>query len=163
MNGFAVDIAMIKVTRSPNQLYSLGLGSCVGVAIYDPMTRIGGLIHVLLPSMGEFQSAGQVRTKFADSGISDLVDAMVKEGAAKFRLKAKMAGGAAMFALKSASQSDTIAIGKRNVQSCKDTLKQLGIELIAQDVGGNKGRTIMFNTETGALAIRMIDRGEKVI
>lgn len=159
----SVDIAMMKVARPPDLLYCLGLGSCVGVAIYDPVAHVGGLIHVLLPSMLEFENAGQIRTKFADSGISDLVEALRRAGAERVRMRAKMAGGAAMFVIKNTPQSDAMDIGKRNVKSCRDTLHKLGIELIAQDTGGTKGRTITFNIETGALTIRMIDKNEKVI
>lgn len=163
MMKYSVDIAMMKVVRAPDQLYCLGLGSCVGVAVYDPVVGVGGLLHVLLPSMGEFATAGSVRTKFADTGITDLVDAVVRSGGMKFRLKAKMAGGAAMFAVKGAPLSDAIAIGRRNVQSCGDTLRKLGIELVAHDTGGSKGRTVIFDVGTGALVIRMMDRREKVI
>ena len=163
MTKHSVDIAVMRIARAPDQLYCLGLGSCVGVAVYDPIARVGGLIHILLPAMREFESAGHMRTKFADTGISDLVDCLLKSGAAKARLKAKMAGGAAMFAFKNVAQNDTIAIGKRNVQSCRDTLKKLGVELVAQDTGGTKGRTITFDIETGGLTVRMLGREEKVI
>lgn len=160
-NNYPVDIAMMKVARPPDQLYSLGLGSCVGVAIFDPLAKIGGLIHVLLPSHKEFDGSVHSRTKFADSGIPALVEELVRAGAAKYRMKAKIAGGATMF--KTSSSLDINAIGVRNIQSCKDTLKALGIELIAQDTGGNKGRTIYFNVDTGALRIKVIDKPEKVI
>ncbi|MPM43746.1 Chemoreceptor glutamine deamidase CheD [bioreactor metagenome] len=162
MTKISVDIAVMKIARAPDQLYCLGLGSCVGVAVYDPVLHLAGMIHVLLPSMLEFESAGQIRTKFADTGISDMVDALLKAGALKHRLRAKMAGGAAMFAVRDAAD-DTIAIGKRNIASCRDTLKRLGIELVAQDTGGTKGRTITFDIASGALSIRMLDKGEKVI
>jgi len=161
MKRIAVDIAMAKVARPPDLLYSLGLGSCVGVAIYDSVARIGGLIHVLLPSQDGFENGGHVRTKFADSGIQDLVEEMQRAGASRARMKAKMAGGAAMFSIRDVRPEETI--GARNVESCKNTLKRLGIALIAQDTGGAKGRTIEFNTETGALTIKMINQGEKII
>lgn len=160
-NSYAVDIAMMKVARAPDRLYSLGLGSCVGVAIYDPAVKIGGLIHILLPSAQGFENGNHARTKFADSGITDLVEAMVKEGASKLRMKAKMAGGASMFAAKAASGIHEV--GKRNIQSSRETLKKLGIELVAQDTGGNKGRTIIFDIETGQLTIKTVDRAVKVI
>ena len=160
-NSYSVDIAMMRVARSPVQLYSLGLGSCVGVAIYDPVAKIGGLIHILLPSMREFSNGTHVRAKFADSGISDLVELMVQTGAAKYRMSAKMAGGAAMFA--SAAALRINSIGERNIQSCRETLAALGIRLISQDTGGNRGRTIYFDVETGALTIKTIDRPEKTI
>lgn len=160
-NSYSVDIAMMKVVHSPDMLYSLGLGSCVGVAIFDPLARIGGLIHILLPSQKEFESGVHTKTKFADSGIAALVDEMARAGASKFRMKAKIAGGATMFT--TASSLDINSIGKRNVQTCKDTLKDLGIQLISQDTGGNRGRTIYFDTETGTLTIKTIDKPEKVI
>jgi chemotaxis protein CheD len=161
VNSYAVDIAMMKIARAPEQLYSLGLGSCIGVAIYDPIAKIGGLIHILLLSSQGFDASKHVRTKFADSGIVELVDAMMRAGASRARLKAKMAGGASMFTVK--STADVHEVGKRNIQSSKDTLRQLGIELVAQDTGGNKGRTIYFNIETGQLTIKTVDKALKVI
>jgi chemotaxis protein CheD len=160
-NSYAVDIAMMKVARAPEQLYSLGLGSCIGVAIYDPAAKIGGLIHILLPSMKGFENGNHVRTKFADSGIADLVDALVRAGASRVRMKAKMAGGASMFTIK--ATSDVHEVGKRNTQSSRDTLRNLGIELLAHDTGGTKGRTIIFDIDTGQLTIKTVDRTMKVI
>jgi chemotaxis protein CheD len=161
VNSYAVDIAMMKIARAPEQLYSLGLGSCIGVAIYDPVVKIGGLIHVLLPTSQGFENGNHVRTKFADSGISELVDALSRAGASRVRMRAKMAGGASMFAIK--GTSSVHEVGKRNIESSKETLKKLGIELIAQDTGGNKGRTIYFDVETGQLTIKTVDRAIKVI
>lgn len=160
---YSVDIAKMEIAHSPDQLYCLGLGSCVGVAVYDPVTGVGGLLHVLLPSMGEFKSAGGVRTKFADTGIADLVDKVVGAGGLRSRLVAKMAGGAAMFEVKGGSVNDLLAIGRRNVQSCGETLKKLGIGLVAQDTGGSRGRTVIFDLASGSLTIKMMDRMEKVI
>ncbi|HHU22280.1 MAG TPA: chemotaxis protein CheD [Clostridiales bacterium] len=160
-NRHSVDIAMMKVARAPDILYSLGLGSCVGVAIYDPVARVGGLIHVLLPSFKEFTQGVHSRTKFADSGIADMVEAMIGAGAKKYNMKAKIVGGAAMFATENNQVHNTI--GSRNVASCVETLKKLGIEIIAQDVGGNKGRSIFFDLSTGVLSVRTIEKGEKVI
>jgi chemotaxis protein CheD len=160
-NSIAVNIAMMKIARPPQTLHSLGLGSCIGVAIYDPGAKIGGLLHALLPKIGEFGGDGHSRAKFADSGIEDLVELLVASGAKRSRLKAKIAGGAAMFALKPGSSVGDI--GKRNVQSAVETLQRLGIGLVAQDTGGNKGRTIIFDVATGQMTIKMIDRAVKVI
>ncbi|NLA88200.1 MAG: chemotaxis protein CheD [Clostridiales bacterium] len=162
MNGsYAVDIAMMKVARAPDQLYSLGLGSCVGVAIYDPVTKIGGLIHILLPTCQGFENGNHARTKFADSGIEALLEALIKAGASRSRLKAKMAGGASMFITN--GTSSVHEVGKRNIISSRDTLKRLGIELLAHDTGGNKGRTIYFDIETGQLTIKTVDKTVRVI
>lgn len=160
-NRYAVDIAMMKVAKPPDLLYSLGLGSCVGVALLDPLARIGGLIHILLPSRKEFGEGSHLETKFADSGIAALVKEMVRSGAAQYRMKAKIAGGATMFA--TASASPATAIGKRNVESCLESLKTLGIELLAQDTGGSRGRTIYFNIATGDLTVKMIDAPARII
>jgi chemotaxis protein CheD len=160
-NSYAVDIAMMKIARAPYQLYSLGLGSCIGVAIYDPAIKIGGLIHILLPTAQGFENGNHVKTKFADSGIAALVDELVKAGASRARLKAKMAGGASMFVTN--GTSSVHEVGKRNIESSKATLKMLGIELVANDTGGNKGRTIIFDIETGQLTIKTVEKTVKVI
>jgi chemotaxis protein CheD len=162
MNGSnAVDIAMMKVARAPEQLYSLGLGSCIGVAIYDPAVKVGGLIHILLPTCQGFENGNHVKTKFADSGITELVEALVRAGASKARMRAKMAGGASMFITN--GTSSVHEVGKRNIQSSRDTLKRLGVELVAHDTGGNKGRTIYFDIETGQLTIKTVDKTVKII
>lgn len=160
-NSNSVDIAMMKIARAPVQLYSLGLGSCIGVAIYDPSIKIGGLIHILLPTCVGFENGNHSKTKFADSGITALVDALVIAGASRIRLKAKMAGGASMFITK--NTSGIHEIGKRNIQSGRDTLKLLGIELLAHDTGGNKGRTIIFDIDTGQLTIKTAEKAVRVI
>jgi chemotaxis protein CheD len=160
-NSNAVDIAMMKVARAPEQLYSLGLGSCIGVAIYDPALKIGGLIHILLPTCQGFENGNHAKTKFADSGIAELVDTLVRAGASRARMKAKMAGGASMFVTN--STSSVHEVGKRNIESSRNTLRKLGVELVAHDTGGNKGRTIYFNIETGQLTIKTVDRTVKVI
>jgi chemotaxis protein CheD len=159
--SFAVDIAMMKVARAPDQLYSLGLGSCIGVAIYDPAVKIGGLIHILLPTSQGFENGNHVKTKFADSGITALVEALIKAGASRARMKAKIAGGASMFTTN--GTSSVHEVGKRNIESSKETLKSLGIDLVANDTGGNKGRTIVFDIETGQLTIKTVDRTVRVI
>lgn len=161
MNGNAVDIAMMKVAHAPGQLYSLGLGSCVGVAIYDSAAKVGGLIHILLPTCQGFENGNHVRTKFADSGITELVEALVRAGASRMRMRAKMAGGASMFMTN--GTSSVHEVGKRNIQSSRDTLKRLGIELVAYDTGGNKGRTIYFDIDTGQLTIKTVDKTVRVI
>lgn len=158
---YFVNIAMMQVARPPDVLCCLGLGSCVAVTLYDPAARVGGLIHVLLPSIQEFGRTGANRTKFADSGIGDLVEAVTAAGAAKPRLEAKMAGGAAMFATNGAWGGDNI--GRRNVQACAETLRRLGIRLAAQDTGGTRGRTVTFEPGTGALTVRTSDEESKVI
>lgn len=149
-----------KIAKAPDELTTLGLGSCVGVIIYDRTKKIAGLIHAMLPSSKEI-SNNENRAKFVDTGIEDLVDELVINGANKNTLVAKIAGGAKMFNF--SSDSDILRIGERNVTSAKDKLKEMGIRIIAEDTGGNFGRTIIFNPDDSSLHIRTIGHGEKTI
>lgn len=155
-----VGIAELKVARAPVNLSSAGLGSCVGICLYDPIEQVGGLAHIMLPDSQQATNS-QNKAKFADTAVELLVSEMLKEGAKKSRLVAKIAGGAQMFA--SLGTSDFMRIGERNVEATKKALEKEKIPLIAQDVGGNYGRSIEFCTASGKLYIRTIEHGEKVI
>ncbi|MHB1125918.1 MAG: chemotaxis protein CheD [Bacillota bacterium] len=147
-----VGIAEWKVTDSPRRLVTLGLGSCVGVTVYDAVKKMGGLAHVMLPDSNQFNNITNPN-KYADTALPAMVQEMVRHGANKHRMKAKIAGGAQMFS--SASRSSSLLnIGQRNVEMCRKVLNELGIPLIAEDTGGNKGRTTIFHTETGSVYIR---------
>ena len=158
MRVIVVGMADMQTVRCPDVLTTLGLGSCVGVALFDRINKIGGLAHIMLPTMKGFE--GQSVAKFADSAIAELVNRMVREGALRSAIVAKIAGGAHMFGH---SMSDILKIGERNSASCIAVLRQLGIPLQANDTGGPYGRTIELNTETGALKIRTIGAGERFI
>ena len=140
---------------------TLGLGSCVGVAIRDPQSGIGGLAHVMLPDSTE-TSCNTNRAKFADTGIADMVAEMVKKGANLSKMVAKIAGGAQMFAF-SSTKSDMVRVGERNVEACKKKLKELKIPLLASDTGENYGRTVIFYPETGVYVIKSVGKPEKQI
>jgi chemotaxis protein CheD len=152
-----VGIAQMDVVRTPKTIRTSGLGSCVGVVIYDESKKIAGLVHVMLPdsSLGRTDSINVA--KFADTGVNALVDLLKKEGAQSFKLKAKIAGGAQMFQF--TSDKDSMRIGPRNVEAVKTQLKKCNIPLIAEDTGGNSGRTIEFNPETNKLNIRTVNQG----
>lgn len=160
-NLVKVGIAQMDVVKSPLTIRTSGLGSCVGVVIYDPSKSIAGLIHIMLPS-STLAKAGQVNiAKFADTGIPALVEELKKAGASMLRLKAKLAGGAQMFQF--TTSKDTMRIGPRNVEAVLEQLKKLSIPVLAQDTGGNSGRTIEFNPQTGLLNIRTVNQGVKDI
>lgn len=158
---FKVGIADWKTCGKGDAVTTLGLGSCVGVAIRDPQSGIGGLVHVMLPDSRETSNNAN-RAKFADTGIEDLVDAIVKLGANRSKLVAKIAGGAQMFAF-SATKSDMVRVGERNVASCKNKLKEMNIPILAADTGENYGRTVIFYPETGDYVIRAVGKSEKTI
>lgn len=155
-----VGMADLKLCIAPNTVTTLGLGSCVGVAIRDPITKIGGLAHVMLPDSTQFQNSNNI-AKFADTGTRELVRIMIAAGANKSRLVAKIAGGAQMFAFQ--NKSDLVAVGERNVAAVKKVLEELKIPILASDTGLNFGRTVIFNPETGDYVIKAVGKGEKTI
>lgn len=156
-----VGMADWKLCFGQDGITTLGLGSCVGIAIRDPSSGIGGLAHIMLPDSNEIRNNSN-RPKFADTGIADMVDAMVKEGANRNKLVAKIAGGAQMFAFGSA-KSDMIRVGERNVLASKKTLSEMKIPLLAEDTGETYGRTVVFYPENGNFIIRAVGKPEKMI
>ncbi|MEW6172052.1 MAG: chemotaxis protein CheD [Bacillota bacterium] len=160
MQEIQVGIADYKVGKEPVVLTTLGLGSCVGVALYDPLNKIGGLLHVMLPRMDEYGKEGKP-AKFADLGIPVLLKEVLKLGADRRLIQAKIAGGAQMF--RGADNRFQLNIGERNVDVVRETLKKLGIRIIAEDVGGNKGRTMSLDTITGVVKLKMLGAQVKEI
>lgn len=155
-----VGMADLAVCSAPDGLTTLGLGSCVGVAIRDPMTKIGGLAHVMLPDSTRIKNNTNLY-KFADTGIEELVRQLVEKGASRTRLVAKIAGGAQMFAFQ--NKSDMVRVGENNVNASKMKLAELKIPLLAEDTGADYGRTVIFYPETGDFVIRAVGKTEKTI
>lgn len=155
-----VGMADLKICKSPDALTTLGLGSCVGVAIRDPNTKIGGLAHVMLPDSTQIQNNTNI-PKFADTGTKELVRQLVAAGANRTRLVAKIAGGAQMFAFQ--NSNDLTSVGERNVLSVKKVLSELKIPILAQDTGLNYGRTVEFYPETGDYVIKSVGKTAKTI
>ncbi|WP_187119433.1 chemotaxis protein CheD [Bacillus testis] len=154
-----VGIADMNIVRPPCTIRTAGLGSCVGVVLFDARSEIAGMVHVMLPESA-IAKQGQLNVaKYADTGVSALATRLVKEGAHSSRLKAKIAGGAQMFQF--SSGSDMMRIGPRNTEAVKTALEHLGIELLAEDCGGNSGRTIEFDPKTLVLSVRTVNQGVK--
>lgn len=159
-NIIKVGMADLQSSRHPCQLTTLGLGSCVGIALYDPARKIAGLAHVMLPSSQQAKNNSNI-AKFADTAIHRLVEDMRRLGAAQGNLVAKLAGGAQMFSFSEASEM--MRIGSRNVAASKDILGSLRIPIVAEDTGGNYGRTIILSSDNGILMIKTIGHGVKEI
>ena len=155
-----VGMADLKVVKSPDGVTTLGLGSCVGIAIRDSITKIGGLAHIMLPDSTAIRNNANI-PKFADTGIEELVKQVVALGANRSRLVAKIAGGAQMFSF--SSKSDMIRVGDRNVAASKKKLAELKIPILAEDTGDSYGRTVIFWPETGDFVIRAVGKSETVI
>lgn len=156
-----VGIAQLDITKPPKKIRTAGLGSCVGVVLYDESKKIAGLVHIMLPDSSLVNSNAFNEAKFADTGIKALIERLKQEGAQTYRLKAKIAGGAQMF--KFTSDKNSMRIGPRNVEAVKEQLEKFGIPLISEDTGGNSGRTIEFDPNSCKLSVRTVNQGVKEI
>ncbi|MBI4846860.1 MAG: chemotaxis protein CheD [Candidatus Omnitrophica bacterium] len=150
-------MADMQVAQSPAVLSSLGIGSCVGIALYDSLTKIGGLAHIMLPDIESVRNKSN-RAKFANTAIPDLLNKMIEAGADHKRIRAKITGGAHMFGF--AKTNKVFNIGERNIETSRETLKQLQVPLLSEDVGGTYGRSVFFYLETGNVKIRTVAHGE---
>ncbi|SFL45827.1 chemotaxis protein CheD [Paenibacillus sp. 1_12] len=158
-NFIKVGMADLNVTHLTGVLKTTGLGSCVGITLFDPKALVAGMAHVMLPTSDIAREGNLNVAKYADTAIPEMIERMLKLGAVLKRMEAKMAGGAQMFAF--AGNSDTMRIGPRNVESCKLMLTKYSIPLKSEDTGLNYGRTVEFNCETGILLIRSVQQGVK--
>jgi chemotaxis protein CheD len=154
-----VGMADLNVAHLKGVLKTSGLGSCVGITLYDGRAKVAGMAHIMLPTSAIAREGAMNIAKYADTAIPDMIMKMEKLGASVPRLEAKLAGGAQMFAF--AGNHDTMRIGPRNVESCKAMLKKYSIPVKAEDTGANYGRTIEFDCETGILVIRSVQQGVK--
>lgn len=155
-----VGMADYKIAKSPDSLITLGLGSCIGIVIYDKLKQVAGMAHIMLPSSQEIKNNSN-KMKFADTCIDLMMQDLLKENVNKSSLKAKIAGGAQMFSI--SLKSDNLNIGRRNAIAVKEKLKSLNIPIVAEDILGNNGRTITFDISTTNLHIKSIGKGESII
>lgn len=128
--------------------------------MYDPAAKVGGLLHIMLPDSTQARASDNP-AKFADTGIPLMLKEVLSLGAVKGRLEAKLAGGAQMFAF--ANATDIMRVGNRNAEAVKAILRRNGIRVVAEDTGGNYGRTVQIDLANGAYKVKTIDRGEKEI
>ncbi len=150
-----VGISDLNVVKAPNVIRTSGLGSCVGVVIYDLYEKVAGLAHIMLPDSKFSRQANFNPYKYADTAIPILIEKLYSLGARANLLQAKLAGGSQMFQF---SDSDVMRIGPRNVEAVKYILKEERIPIISKDVGGNRGRTIEFDPRTGLLMVRSVNQ-----
>jgi chemotaxis protein CheD len=155
-----VGMADLKATTNPGVLTTLGLGSCVGIALYDAHTKIAGLAHCMLPDSNQIQNNSNV-AKFVDTAVIRLINDMVRLGARKEWMKAKLAGGAQMFAFNTTNES--MRIGDRNVAAATKILADMRIPIVARDTGSDYGRTVELYSEDGRFIIKTIGHGTKTI
>lgn len=156
MNIIKVGIADMNIVRAPDTIRTSGLGSCVGVVVFDQMKELAGMAHIMLPDSTLSKGSALNPAKYADTALYELVNRLVNKGARLSSMRAKMAGGAQMFQF--SNGNDLMRIGPRNVEAVRTTLDELRIQIVAEDVGGNSGRTIEFNPKTNLLNIRTVNK-----
>ena len=155
-----IGIADLNVTNAPNKLTTVGLGSCIGVTLYDDVRKNGGMLHIMLPDSTQFQNITNPY-KFADLGVPILLKKVQELGSRKNDIFAKIAGGASMFNF--SDKKMVMDIGNRNSIAVKKILDELGISLISEDIGGSNGRTITLDTNTGGVLIKTVGKELKEI
>ena len=144
-----VGISDMKLSKAPGTIITYALGSCIGVSFYDPVAKVGALLHIMLPD-----SAGKTDNpfKYADTGIVATLKKMEAMGASKARLVVKIAGGAQMF--KTPDEGGAGNIGKKNNDKVRMVLMQQRIPIKGADTGGNVARTVELDVTTGITKMR---------
>ena len=153
-----VGIADLKMASREGMLITYGLGSCIGICLYDPVLRLAALVHVMLPL--NMETGRKSPLKYADSGIRETLKQMEARGAKRSRITAKIAGGARMFDVPGNGSLGNI--GQRNIESVHMTLKREGIKLLKEDVGGSVARTLLFDAATGQACVRSYGKPELI-
>lgn len=154
----SVGIADMKIARQEGELITYALGSCIGVAFYDPMIKLGALLHIMLP---EKNMADSNVFKYADSGVKETLRKLQAFGAMKGRLVCKIAGGAKMFEMKGPGGLGNI--GERNAQNVKRVLMAEGLRVSSEDTGANYARTMSLDVATGRVCIRSAGKPERTL
>jgi chemotaxis protein CheD len=156
-----VGLGEIKVSTDPqDMLVAFGLGSCLGIGFHDPVTRVTGLLHAILPNVPSGVIPDQPG-KYVDSGVKAMLEQMQRLGADRRRLIVRYAGGANMLTAPGFSQ--TMNIGARNVETACTALNALNLRILGHEVGGVTGRTVRFYVADGRMTIRTVGNQEREI
>ena len=157
-NKITIGIADMKMAQKEGMLVTYALGSCIGICLYNPLVKLGAMIHIMLPLNME---TGRKNTmKYVDTGLRETLKQMEAKGASRARITAKIAGGAKMFEISGGSLGN---IGQRNIESVHMHLKKEGIRLLKEDVGGSVARTLLFDVSNGMACVRCYGKPEKII
>lgn len=158
-NTLSLGLGEMAISRDPaDVLVAYGLGSCLGIAMFDAVARVGGMVHAVLPEHVSGNGNGSTPGKFVDTGIQALIEGMQKSGADPRRLMVWMAGGASM--LLSPAMTKSFDIGNRNIQNATKMFAAMRIHLSGQEVGGNIGRTVRLYICDGRMTVRLVGQQE---
>ena len=147
----------MKMAKGSGMLVTYALGSCIGICLYDPIIKLGAMVHIMLPL--NMETGRKNPMKYGDTGIRETLRQMETKGAKRGRIVAKIAGGAKMFEVKGGTLGN---IGQRNVESVHLNLKREGVRLLKEDVGGTVARTMLFDVSNGMACIRSYGKPEVI-
>jgi len=155
-----VGVGELRAARGTGELITLGLGSCIAIVLHDPVSRTGGMAHVLLPSpaLSRIQDAPG---RYPESAVPALLDTMADLGARRERITARLIGGASMFA--SLSPRGTLQMGDRNTVASREALAAHGVLVAGELVGGEHGRSVTLDIESGRVEITSVARGVETL
>lgn len=157
-----VGIGEAAITNTGEVLGTLALGSCVGIALYDEKMKISALLHIMLPNANGVKDVKNIY-KYADLAIPTILDKMVILGANKKNIKAKIAGGASMFSRNAQGNEYIANIGFKNVCAVKEILNKEGIQILSEETGGSKSRTMHIDGESCKVILRPTEEPEREI
>lgn len=154
-NEISIGMGSFEVRKEGYVLTCVGIGSCIATVIYDPVQKIYGMGHIMLP----FRQTAitQNPNKFADVCIPNMIKDILYLGGERKNLAAKIAGGAHMFPT---MESKTVTVNTRNIDAVKKVLADESIKIVAEDTGGNLGRTVKIDTTTGEVTVIIRSTGE---
>lgn len=160
MKKTRVKMADLNIGKNDDILITSGLGSCIGITLYDSQSGVGGMAHIMLPEIPD-NRANANPAKYADSGINLLLERLEEAGGSTRRLKAKIAGGAQMFQFDDSSSQ--MEIGARNIEAVKKILKEKNIRLSGEDIGKDYGRTMEFYLKDGKVLIKTVKGKDRIL
>ncbi|MFH0790286.1 MAG: chemotaxis protein CheD [Candidatus Omnitrophota bacterium] len=155
-----INMADMKIAEAPAKLITRGLGSCLGIVIYNPVKKIGGMAHPMLPDINHAKIQSNPH-RFVNSVIIKMVDELERKAGSRANLITKLFGGAHMFNF--IAGDSILNVGERNIVMAKAILNELGIKILAEDTGGSFGRTVELDLDNGRVLVKTVNLGEKEV
>lgn len=150
---------LVAVKQCDDVLVARGLGSCIGIAAYEPARRIAVLAHVMLPGPAPQTVDDEQPARYAAQGVESMIRAMEQCGGRRSQIKVKLAGGAQVIQLY--NRDDRLQVGRRNIEAVRAALAHHGIPILAEDTGGKVGRTLTLYAATGDMTVRLVGAQEQ--
>jgi chemotaxis protein CheD len=155
-----VRVGRHAVGSAGDHLIAVGLGSCIAVILHDADAGVGGMAHILLPEATSSSDSSNPY-KYAASAIPNLIRSIQEGGRSARGLEARLVGGASMFTALMARA--VISMGERNLRASRDALRLAGIPVRGEDVGGEYGRTVRFDVESGIVTVSSVNRADVIL